>query len=255
MSKIGNYTILTTRPASLLCKFMVFLIFLPFSCVNISGASTKDLLNHSPQSMLSLQPPHFQPSTECSPYLDMSHEHSVKFPTLQDFVVACTTPALKMAQMNAVSRLPGNGNKCHVIILNKKSYKFFKKSYTVRIQLKSMTEMQKNILCSLISPKINKYAKHKNKKKLRSLKYIQQQKTMHLFVKVYIGVNHNQLHIADRLVGMHTNTDILGLSDDLLKEILGGNVTCRSIDPLLLSSDLLETISMLQRKKTKTTED
>ena len=98
---------ITFLPTSLLCRFILFLILVDFSVLVDSGASTNCRLNSIPYLTLSLHPPHFQPSTVCSPSRALtSHVHVVKFPAVHACVTECTTPALRIEYINAVSLVP-----------------------------------------------------------------------------------------------------------------------------------------------------
>ena len=98
---------ITFLPTSLLWRFILFLILVDFSVLADSGASTNCRLNSIPYLTLSLHPPHFQPSTVCSPSRALtSHVHVVKFPAVHACVTECTTPALRIEYINAVSLVP-----------------------------------------------------------------------------------------------------------------------------------------------------
>lgn len=102
-----NSSIFTFLPTSLLWRFILFRMFSDFSDRVDSDASTNCRLNSIPYLTLSLHPPHFQPSTVCSPSRALtSHVHVVKFPAVHACVTECTTPALKIEYINAVSRVP-----------------------------------------------------------------------------------------------------------------------------------------------------
>lgn len=102
-----NSFIFTFLPTSLLWRFILFRMFSDFSDRVDSDASTNCRLNSIPYLTLSLHPPHFQPSTVCSPSRALtSHVHVVKFPAVHACVTECTTPALKIEYINAVSLVP-----------------------------------------------------------------------------------------------------------------------------------------------------
>lgn len=102
----------TSRPALLLCRFIVLLICLLLLLLILSTNLSEESINSSaklnPSFTLSLQSPHFHsPLLSTLPFFDLSHlSQSGKIPALHDLVTEYATPAEVMACMNAVSFVP-----------------------------------------------------------------------------------------------------------------------------------------------------
>lgn len=98
-SEIPEFCVHTWRPASLLWRFMAERASGRFS---LASANSRDTI--PPNSMSSLQPPHFQPSPG-EPWRRLLHPQMAAEPSAHERVTAKATPAEAMAWTKADSRV------------------------------------------------------------------------------------------------------------------------------------------------------